>query len=401
MLQASALNPSLVPKAAAASTRDLRLDFFRGIALLMIFVDHVSGNKFAALTLQSLGFADAAEVFVFIAGMAGVYAYRKTMLRDGFIAGCSAIFARIRTLYLTHVGMVAGVLVLAMAANLMGTGFDIIGKLGLQPLLDDPAAAMTRLPMLAYLPHYLDILPLYVVLLSTLPLILLGQRIHLLLPLAAATLSYTAANLFGLSLPNLGHADGWFLNPFAWVLLFVLGATTAQLSTDRRFEALPRWPVIMITVAAATYVVFAFLHAAPWRVFPALEPYVATSLSLEPNKAALSWHRLADLLAKAWLAAVLVPRDASFMVHGLGGTISRAGRHSLVIFVAGTFLALIGSIVLYEGGGTAFWQVAVTGTGVMALLLLAAGLDHRLAFPRLGTQRGIGHWPLYRISERK
>jgi hypothetical protein len=398
VLRIASLKHPAATSVAASGSRDLRLDFFRGVALLMIFVDHVSGNKFAALTLQSMGFADAAEVFVFIAGMAGVHAYRKTMLKSGFLAGCSAIFSRIRTLYLAHVGMVAGVLLVALLAHLGGTGFDIIRKLGLQPLLDDPAAAMTRLPMLAYLPHYLDILPLYVVLLATLPLILQGQRIHVLLPLGAAMLSYAAAHTWGLTLPNLGHADGWFLNPFAWILLFALGATTAKLGADSRFEALPRWVVVVVTVAAATYVVFAFLHAAPWRVFPALEPYVATSLVLEPNKAALSWHRLLDLLGKAWLVAVLVPRDASFMVNGLGGTISRAGRHSLAVFVAGTFLALIGSVVLYEGGGTTFWQVAVTGTGVLILLLLAAGLDNRSALPGFGTQRVIGHWPLYRIS---
>ncbi len=52
--------------------------FFRGLALLMIFIDHISGNGLAAVTLQSLGFADAAEIFVFIAGLAGVYAYRRT-----------------------------------------------------------------------------------------------------------------------------------------------------------------------------------------------------------------------------------------------------------------------------------------------------------------------------------
>ncbi len=61
-----------------------------------------------------------------------------------------------------------------MAVLLSGSGFDAIGKLGLQPLLDDPAAAITRLPVMAYLPHYLDILPLYIVLFAFLPLIILG-----------------------------------------------------------------------------------------------------------------------------------------------------------------------------------------------------------------------------------
>jgi hypothetical protein len=390
-----------VSQASAAAGRDLRLDFFRGLALLMIFIDHVSGNRFAAITLQRMGFADAAEVFVFIAGMAGVYAYRKTFLTKGFGAGVRAVFARIRTLYLTHVAMVAGVLVFALGAYFHGTEFNFIRKLGLQPLLDDPLAGMARLPLLAYLPHYLDILPLYVALLAVLPLIILGFRLHVLLPVFFAGGSWVAANLTGFTLPNLGDDEGWFLNPFAWVLLFALGATAAQLSTDGFWSRLPRALVAAITFAAAAYVVFAFLYAAPWRVFPALEPFIAFDLTVEAEKSLLTWHRLLDLLAKAWLVAVLVPRGASFMMAGVGGAISRAGRNSLPVFVAGTFLALLGSVVLFEGEGAAFWHIAVTAGGVSSLLVLAWWLEGSHLGDALATRRVIGNWPLYRAPVAK
>ena len=49
-------------------TRDLRLDLFRGIALFLIFVDHIPGNVLSHFTIQSIGFSDAAEVFIFISG---------------------------------------------------------------------------------------------------------------------------------------------------------------------------------------------------------------------------------------------------------------------------------------------------------------------------------------------
>ena len=42
--------------------RDLRLDFFRGVALLWIFIDHIRGNSLAAITLQRFSFIDAAEI---------------------------------------------------------------------------------------------------------------------------------------------------------------------------------------------------------------------------------------------------------------------------------------------------------------------------------------------------
>jgi hypothetical protein len=384
------ISPAAGMKSISLAGRDLRLDFFRGVALLLIFIDHVSGNRFAAITLQQMGFADAAEVFVFIAGMSGVYAYRKVILSKGFAEGCRAVFARVRTLYIAHVAMVAGVLVFALAAHFYGTGFDIIRKLGLQPLLDDPLAGMVRLPVLAYLPHYLDILPLYVVLLTFLPLIILGQRMHVLLPVAAATAIYGVAQTFGWTLPNLGNPDGWFLNPFTWILLFVAGATTAQLTSDGVWARLPRALIASVTLAAAAYVVFAFLHAAPWRVIPALESFAAFSFSFDTDKAALSWHRLVDLLAKVWLVAVMIPRDASFMMRGVGSAISRAGRHSLPVFIAGTFLALLGSVVLYEGEGAGFWHVAVTAAGIMALLVQAWAIENRLGDRMQSAHRAFG-----------
>ena len=52
----------------AAVERDLRLDFFRGLALFCIFLDHLPNNILAHFTFQSVMLADAAEVFILISG---------------------------------------------------------------------------------------------------------------------------------------------------------------------------------------------------------------------------------------------------------------------------------------------------------------------------------------------
>ncbi len=374
---APALNPTASRTVAMSATRDARLDFFRGLALLLIFIDHVSGNGLAAWTLQGLGFSDAAEIFVFIAGLAGVFAYRRILIEKGLGAGVAAILTRIRQLYLAHLLMVGGTLLFAMAVLLSGSSFDVIGKLGLQPLLDDPAAAIIRLPVMAFLPHYLDILPLYIILFTALPMIILGLRTHVLLPLAVAVVVYGVALMSDANLPNLGQADGWFLNPFAWGLLFVVGATTAELTIRGTWSQLPRLLVAAATVAAAAYVTFAFMHAMAGRAGSPLQDWLAFAPALEPSKTWLSWHRLLDILAKIWLVAVLVPRGAAFLDNGLGGAISRAGRHSLPVFIAGMFLSLTGSVLLHETGGVAHWQVVVNVGGIASLLGLALLLDGR------------------------
>jgi hypothetical protein len=68
--------------------RDHRIDFFRGLALIFIFWDHVPHNPLGQITLRNFGFSDAAEVFVFLAGYAAVLAYGKVLAREGFLIAC-------------------------------------------------------------------------------------------------------------------------------------------------------------------------------------------------------------------------------------------------------------------------------------------------------------------------
>src|SRR5665213_1304563 len=67
--------------------RDSRVDVLRGLALLMIFIDHVPGNLLSLVTLRNFGFADAAELFVLLAGFASMAAYGRIFSRDGIVPG--------------------------------------------------------------------------------------------------------------------------------------------------------------------------------------------------------------------------------------------------------------------------------------------------------------------------
>src|SRR5690606_22420091 len=45
------------------------IDFWRGIVLLSIFINHIPGNVFEYLTHKNIGLSDAAEAFVFLSGV--------------------------------------------------------------------------------------------------------------------------------------------------------------------------------------------------------------------------------------------------------------------------------------------------------------------------------------------
>ncbi|MGH7120675.1 MAG: OpgC domain-containing protein, partial [Acetobacteraceae bacterium] len=57
--------------------RDLRLDFFRGISLFIILIDHTRGSNLAQWTLGSFGLSDAACIFIFISGITSALAFGR------------------------------------------------------------------------------------------------------------------------------------------------------------------------------------------------------------------------------------------------------------------------------------------------------------------------------------
>src|SRR6218665_3622849 len=87
----------------AAKLRDLRLDFFRGLALLFIFLNHIPNNAVSWLSNRNYGFSDATETFVFISGYSVLLAYGAAMRNQGFVIGTARIWRRVWQIYTAHV----------------------------------------------------------------------------------------------------------------------------------------------------------------------------------------------------------------------------------------------------------------------------------------------------------
>ncbi|MES2967802.1 MAG: OpgC domain-containing protein, partial [Pseudomonadota bacterium] len=88
----------------APSVRDPRLDVFRGICLVMIFINHVPGNLYEEWTSRNFGFSDAAEGFVLMSGVAAGLAYSMDFRGfSRFWTGLARVWRRVWTLYLVHI----------------------------------------------------------------------------------------------------------------------------------------------------------------------------------------------------------------------------------------------------------------------------------------------------------
>src|SRR5207244_876115 len=123
-------------------------------------------------TLRNFGFCDAAEVFVLISGISAYLAFGSKLERLGFAACAKAVGRRCRTVYVAHLVLLAGLWVAAMLASRHFLAADYVAFLKLQWFQESPRQALLSALTLSYLPKYLDILPLYLVLLAAAPLFL-------------------------------------------------------------------------------------------------------------------------------------------------------------------------------------------------------------------------------------
>jgi len=73
LVQSPAIQSPAVQAPTTTTGRDLRLDLFRGLALWLIFLDHVPNNILAWFTIRNYGFSDATEIFIFISGYTAAF----------------------------------------------------------------------------------------------------------------------------------------------------------------------------------------------------------------------------------------------------------------------------------------------------------------------------------------
>lgn len=346
--------------AVVNQSRDLRIDFFRGLALLFIFIDHVPGNRLADATLRNFGFADAAEVFVLLAGFSAVLAYGKYFDRQSFADGALQVGRRVGTIYGWHLALMAASVALLLGASALLATPKYITYIGLQPFTEAPARALSEVLILLNQPNMLNILPLYIVLLAWFPIIFMVIRSSPAGAIAISGAIWIVANLVGLNLPT-RQAPGWFFNPFAWQFLLTIGAVAAYYVREKK--SLLSRPLVWL---AAAYLAFAFIFAAPWSRIPGLEgtSIIPRGLIGQLDKTYLSPWRLAHVVAMGYLALVLIPKQADWLKTKFAVFVSLCGRQSLEVFAVGTFLSFLGWITFDVAGNGFTTHVLVNGVGI-------------------------------------
>ena len=351
--------------------RDPRIDFFRGLALIFIFWDHVPHNPLGQITLRNIGFSDAAEVFVFLAGYASVLAYGKVLQREGYWMAGLKILRRTWVLYVVHIFLLAMLMGIVFFANSHVETRDLVEEMGLTHFVTHPQQALTDELLLRFKPNLMDPLPLYIVLLAGLSLVLPLLLRQTRLVVGASMTVYLLAPWMGWNLRAI--ADGvWYFNPVTWQLLFVLGGAAAIHASRPRplqNQALSRQPLFL---AAAAYVLAAGVITLSWRwpeIHDAWMPSALSDLLYPISKTDLSPVRLLHFLALAYVTAKLLP-GRGWTQNWLAQQTCRMGRYSLEVFCLGVLLAPLADMVNAMAGDAFAMQIltALAGTALMALL---------------------------------
>ena len=356
--------------------RDLRIDFFRGLALVFIFWDHVPHNPLANLTVRNFGFSDAAEIFVFLAGYAAVLAYGRIARREGFLIASVRILRRAWVLYVVHIFLLAVLMGIVFFANSHVETRDLVQEMGLQYFLSNPQQALLDELLLRFKPNLMDPLPLYILLLLGLPLVLpmLLRKAEYVVGLSVAL--YLLAPWFQW---NLAAQEGgvWFFNPMAWQLLFILGGAAAiqgQLPRAPDLRPLRQQPLF---IGAALYLLVTGLIALSWRwpqVHDALIPRHLGEWLYPISKTNLSPVRLLHFLALAYATAKVVP-DSAWLQRWWARQSCRMGRYSLEVFCFGVLLAPLADMLNALADDAWPMQIFSALLGVGLMILLAAWLD--------------------------
>lgn len=358
-----------VELALPPSQRDLRLDLFRGLANWAMFLGHVSSSVLAWFSFRNYGFSDGADLFVFISGYTSALVFARKMLERGFVFGTTRLFRRVWQIYVAHVLLFVFYLASVLFLSDRFSASDFIHRFNVAPLLVAPVETLTQGLLLKYKPLNLDVLPLYVVLMGAFPPVLWLMLRHRNWVMLGSVLLYFAARQFGWNLPS--YPGGvWYFNPFAWQLLFVLGAWLA-LGGAETLHFLIRSRIVLF--GAVIYLLFAAAMTLaahlpePLAIFPRV-----LFEAFNPNdKTNLAPYRFLHLAILIIVVVRLIPIDAPGLRAAIWRPLVKCGQQSLEVFCVGIYLSFLASLILQTTSDGIFAQLLV-GSGGLAIMTAVA-----------------------------
>jgi hypothetical protein len=385
--------------------RDLRIDMFRGLAIVFVVINHVGlVSLFQDVTQEFIGVVSGAELFVLLSGTVLGLVYRPKLVSGGIGEVVIRTTRRAWKLYYTALGVILLIFFLTLIPGVdggyvttftdQGTGgagsaasgriYDLYaGADGLLAYPVDPSIVVDLL-LLRLGPWQFNVMGLYVILLLVSPLVLwLLSRRWWPSVLAGSVALYVVGNLTRFRLLPSQFEDSFPL--LTWQLLFTLGITAGFYRRDIVAWFQRRSGTIVLAGA--------ILLAVAFMIFSWNNPYVASAadlrLALIPDNAFrpiyATWFertyldvgRLVNVIVVVIAAYALLTAYWRPIYKTRGWFLIPLGQATLYVFIMHVFFALIAANVpvLREGD---VW--VNTAANIVILGLLWAMVKSRFLF---------------------
>jgi hypothetical protein len=381
-----------VTVAPPVGERELWLDLFRGLALWLIFIDHLPTNVLTWFTLLNYGFSDATEIFIFISGYTAAFVYGRAMQERGFVVASARVLKRAWQIYVAHIFLFT---IFLAEVSYISTRFQnplYTEEMNILDFLKQPDVTIIQALLLRFRPTNMDVLPLYIVLMAFFPPVLWLLRKKADLALALSVALYVVTWEFELALPS-WPSGSWYFNPYAWQLLFVFGGWCALGGAHRMSRILSS----KITLGlAAAYLLFCLGVTLTWHIprIDFLMPKLLEYYMYPISKTDLDVLRFAHFLALAALTTYFIPKGWPGLKSRWLWPMILCGQHSLEVFCLGVFLAFVGQFTIVELGGSAAWIHLVISIAGIALMCAAAWLLawYKGVADKRGSRAAAGTW---------
>ncbi len=358
---------------------------------MIIFVNHMPGNPWFAYTPSRLGLSDAAETFVFLSGFAAAIAFGRSFKQAGPALGSVRVLFRCGQIYIAHLALFVMMATLFLALNGLSF-FNVQWQLdNLSYFFDHTQEAILALASLQYVPNFIDILPMYLVIMLWLPMVWALSRVHPLSAMAFSVSLYLAATHFGWELtadPLTGRP--WYFNPFCWQLVFFTGFAFSS-----GWLPIPRkhWGLIGLCIV---YAVFCYplenrfgYDRLPW--------FAAFREEWEPllNKSHEGILRYLHFLAVVYLVSTFMRSRQHWLQSKAARKIIALGQQSLPIFMFSTLLSFTGGMILdgTHAGLADSLSVNVAGLGLMIMLAHFLNWLDQKPWKTTQTSPAASDWP--------
>lgn len=349
--------------------RDVRLDLFRGLANWAIFLDHIPHEVLSWTTLKHYGFSDAADLFVFISGYTAALVFGRLMIERGYLAAASRLARRAFTLYAAHITVVVIYIAVIACVSREFHDPDDLNQFNVAVFLNTPFREFIQALALRYRPVNLDVLPLYVLLLAAFApaLWLMVRKPNL--TLAGSIAVYLVGRHSGRNLAAV-PSGVWYFNPFAWQLLFFLGAWTALGGARALRPIIQTRTVFWLAIAT---LVFSFVVTMAIRTtdLGGLVPLWILQPFHPNDKTNLAPYRIVHFIALAVVVTRFLPVDSPILQSRSLAPLIKCGRNSLQVFCTGIVLSFCAHAAIELSLNSLWVQILVGATGIVLMTAIA------------------------------